>query len=88
MVNYTEIQDFIKLPCISLLWYTWNDTENVLEIWKNVLEKVLEKCLNFLSGNLYSPCPNFHDVCHRDLLAASNTFTYNCTLGGYVISIA
>ena len=25
MVNYMEIQDFVELPCISLLRYTWND---------------------------------------------------------------
>ena len=53
-VNYMEIQDFVELPCI-LLWYTWNDSENVLENCENVLEKVLQKCLNFFSGNLYSP---------------------------------
>ena len=47
MVNYIEIQDFAELPCISLLRYTWNDTENALENWENVLEKVLEKCLIF-----------------------------------------
>ena len=46
-VNCMEIQDFVQLPCISLLWYTWNDNENVLEKCENVLEKVLEKCLNF-----------------------------------------
>ena len=42
-VNCMEIQDFVQLPCISLLWYTWNDHENVLENCENVLEK----CLNF-----------------------------------------
>ena len=47
MVKYIEIQDFVELPCISLLRYTWNDAENVLENCENVLEKVLEKCLNF-----------------------------------------
>ena len=47
MVNHMEIQDFVELPCISSLWYTWNDTENVLENCENVLEKVLEKCLIF-----------------------------------------
>ena len=52
VVNYMEIQDFVELPCISLPWYTWNDAENVLEN----CEIVLEKCLNFFSGNLYSPC--------------------------------
>ena len=46
-VNCMEIQDFVQLPSISLLWYTWNDNENVLEKCENVLEKVLEKCLNF-----------------------------------------
>ena len=56
MVNYMEIQDFVELPCISLLRYTWNDTENVLENCETILEKVLEKCLNFFSENLYSPC--------------------------------
>ena len=56
MVNYMEIQDFVELPCISLLRYTWNDTENVLENCVTILEKVLEKCLNFFSENLYSPC--------------------------------
>ena len=55
MVNYMEIQDFVELPCISLLRYTWNDTENVLENCETILEKVLEKCLNFFSENLYSP---------------------------------
>ena len=55
MVNYMEIQDFVELPCISLLPYTWNDTENVLENCETILEKVLEKCLNFFSENLYSP---------------------------------
>ena len=58
MVNYMEIQDFVELPCISLLRYTWNDTENVLENCVTILEKVLEKCLNFFSENLYSPCNN------------------------------
>ena len=47
VVNYMEIQDFVELPCISLLRYTWNDTENVLENCETILEKVLEKCLNF-----------------------------------------
>ena len=47
MVNYMEIQDFVELPCISLLRYAWNDIENVIENCENVLEKVLEKCLNF-----------------------------------------
>ena len=47
MVNYIQIQDFVELPCISLLWHAWNDTENVLENCVNILEKVLEKCLNF-----------------------------------------
>ena len=56
MVNYMEIQDFVKLPYISLLWYTWNDMENVLENCETILEKVLENCLNFFSENLYSPC--------------------------------
>ena len=56
MVNYMEIQDFVELPCISLLRYTWNDTENVLENCETILKKVLEKCLNFFSENLYSPC--------------------------------
>ena len=55
MVNYMEIQDFVELSCISLLRYTWNDTENVLENCETILEKVLEKCLNFFSENLYSP---------------------------------
>ena len=55
MVNYMEIQDFVELPCISLFRYTWNDTENVLENCETILEKVLEKCLNFFSENLYSP---------------------------------
>ena len=56
MVNYMEIQDFVKLPCISLLRYTWNDMENVLENCETILEKVLEKCLNLFCENLYSPC--------------------------------
>ena len=47
MVNYMEIQDFVELPCISLLRYTWNDTENVLENYETMFEKVFEKCLNF-----------------------------------------
>ena len=47
MVNYMEIQDFVGLSCISLLRYTCNEPENVLENCENVLEKVLEKCLNF-----------------------------------------
>ena len=55
MVNYMEIQDFVELPCISLLRYTWNDTGNVLENCETILEKVLEKCLNFFLENLYSP---------------------------------
>ena len=55
MVNYMEIQDFVELPCISLLRYTWNDTENVLENCETIFEKVFEKCLTFFSENLYSP---------------------------------
>ena len=59
MVNYMEIQDFVELPCNFFtaihLVYT-PDSENVLENCENVLEKVLEKCLNFFSVNLYSPC--------------------------------
>ena len=47
MVNYMEIQDFVELPCISLLRYTWNDTENVLENCETIFEKVFEKCLTF-----------------------------------------
>ena len=47
MVNYMEIQDFVELPCISLLRYTWNDTENVLENYETMFEKVFEKCFNF-----------------------------------------
>ena len=39
MVNNMEIQDFVELPCISLLRYTWNDMENVLESCETVLEK-------------------------------------------------
>ena len=46
MANYMEIQDFVELPYTCLLRFTWNDTENVLENGKNILEKVLEKCLN------------------------------------------
>ena len=43
MVNYLEIQDFVELSFISLLRYTWDDIENVLENCENVLEN----CLNF-----------------------------------------
>ena len=46
-VNCKETQDFVQLPCISLLWHTWNDNENVLEMCENVFEKVLEKFWNF-----------------------------------------
>ena len=47
VVYYMEIQDFVELPCISLLRYTWNDMENVLENCETILEKVLEKWLIF-----------------------------------------
>ena len=56
MVNYIQIQDFVELPCISLLWHTWNNTENILENYEIILEKVLEKCLNF-----------FLDICLREV---------------------
>ena len=42
MVNYMEIQDFVELLSISLLRYTWNDTESVLENCETILQKVLE----------------------------------------------
>ena len=60
VVYYMEIQDFVELPCISLLRYTWNDTENVLENCETILEKVLEKWLIFFSQNLYSPWRGFN----------------------------
>ena len=78
MVNYMEIQDFVELPCISLLWYTWNDTENVLENCENVLEKVLEKYLNFFletcthhvdSSPISVPCGNTGFISTSPLLA-------------------
>ena len=37
-----EIQDFVELLSISLLRYTWNDTESVLENCETILQKVLE----------------------------------------------
>ena len=64
MVNYMEIQDFVELPCISLLPYTWNHTEHVIENYETILEKVLEKCLNFFSENLYSPCQSWDSAKH------------------------
>ena len=56
MVNYVEIQGFVKLPCFCFLQYIWNNTENVPENCKNVLEKNPWKVLVFFfSGNLYLP---------------------------------
>ena len=61
IVNYMEIQDLVELSCISLLWYTWNDTENVLENCEIVLEKVLEKWLIFFLET-YAPHGNAYDI--------------------------
>ena len=47
MVNYMEMQDFVELPCITSLRYTWNDTDNVLENCENVLEKSLKSAWIF-----------------------------------------